>query len=395
MSQYTVLGFMADPAIHSGGPRRYLAHMIMLADRGNCIVLLLNACIQNDDIFKHSGVEEHPNITLDFFCARTARPFCGWALFFHYAIVRQRVHIAQHCPDVIFVYGSCNILAVGALKNIFKCVCVFDPRDNPHVELRLIMAQERSWRMKGIYIVRILKEKYFEWRMKKTVDFYFFQTEIDAVSYRKRIAFGAQEYAVLANNVNGLTMHAREHNMHNSSVSLRHILFCGTLIPRKGIMLLVHAVHALAKEGVLLNLSIAGTGSEEGGIRAYIRAHDLKNITLLGWTDSCQKLMCTTDLLVVPSLYDALPDVLLEAFSTGIAVIGSDIAGIRTAIQDTRFLFHPGSVAAITAAIRYMHRDNTLFKAAQMHSCQRYAAYDFDWAECCMNRVAPIIETHG
>ena len=386
---------MADPTIRSGGPRRYLAHMIMLADRGNCIVLLLNACIQNDRIFKHSGVEEHPNITLDFFCARTIRPFCGWALFFHYAIVRQRAHIAQHRPDIIFVYGSCNILAAGALKKIFKCMCVFDPRDNPSVELRLIMAEERSWIMKGVYIIRILKERYFEWRMRQIVGFYFFQTEVDAASYRKRIAFGIQEHAILANNVNGLATHARGQNMKNHSISLRHILFCGTLIPRKGIMLLVRAVHALAQEGIKLNLCIAGTGSEEKSIRAYIHAHALKNITFLGWVESCQKIMCTTDLLVVPSLYDALPDVLLEAFSTGIAVIGSDIAGIHAAIQDARFLFHPGSVAAITAKIRHMYADNELFKAAQMHSYQRYAAYDFDWAECFVDKITPIIEAHG
>ena len=382
----TILAFMSDPVVRSGGPRRYFRHLVMLANRGIEIILLVNEHILTDSAFRDSGIGEHNNVRIDVITDRLSRPRGGWALFFRRLVARQRKRISTYRPDIILIYGSCNLLAAAILKRICAAKCIFDPRDNPIIELRIISAHERGLLKKGYLWIRQMKERYFELVMKRTVDGYFFQTELEAAHYKRRIGFADGQYAVLANTVAGLETRMAHVSSRasarrpQSNGHLHTILFCGALIPRKGVMLLVRAIHLLIQEGIELHLSIAGSGSEEETIRRYIDRHDIKTVTLLGWVHSCHPLMVSSDLLVVPSLYDALPDVLLEAFSAGVAVIGSNVAGVRATINDERFLFRPGSVSAIADAIRAMHADSSILSVAQTHSQQQYDRYDFDWA---------------
>lgn len=377
---------MADPTIRGGGPKRYLQHLLLLADRGMKIIILMNKNIVTDGTFKVSGIDEHENIRIEMITAQATRPIGGWALFFRTSVIRQRKRLLQHHPDGIFVYGSCNLLAAAALKRLYATRFIFDPRGNPVTELQIIIAHERSLVTRALHRIRRMKERYFEWVMSKVVDDYFFQTEFEAGEYQRRIRFSAQRYVVLPNSVRGrggapLSSVSGE----NRSRSLRTVLFCGALY--KGALMLVQAVDLLAQEGVLVRLRIAGSGAEESVIRDYIRERHVSNIELLGWVDAPHVLMEAADLLVVPSLYDALPDVLLEAFTVGLAVIGSDVAGIRVAIDDERFLFQPGSAVAIADKIRALCVNQKLFQGAREHSRERYHQYDFDWAERFITQV--------
>lgn len=376
---------MADPVIRGGGPKRYLHHLLLLANRGIQIIILMNKNIVNDRTFKAVGIDQHKNIHIDFITTQATRPKGGWVFFFRRIVTHQRRRLSDYHPDVIFIYGSCNILAAAALKRMYLSQCVFDPRDNPVTALRLTIKHERSLVSRTLYRARRIKERCLEQVIKRVVDYYFFQTEFEATEYQQRIGFSKQQYSLLPNSMKhsgkrGNTPVPRAKD-NNRSHPPRNILFCGTLIPLKAALTLVKAIEILTREGLKMNLHIAGSGIEEATIAEYIRTHKLDNIKLLGWVDTPHKLTDTADLLVVPSLYDALPDVVLEAFTAGIAVIGSDVAGIRAAIDDSRFLFQSGSAVAIADKIRSLHEDQKLFYTAQQHSRERYDQYDFDWAE--------------
>lgn len=405
MQYNTILALMVDPVIRGGGPKRYLRHLRLLADRGIKITILMNKSIITDGAFKAARVSGHKNIFIEMITEQAMRPIGGWALFFRRSIIRQRKRLTNYHPDAIFAYGSCNLLAAAALKRIYRVPFLFDPRDNPVTELGIIIAHERSLAMRMLYRIRRVKEQYFERVMARVVNYYFFQTEFEAEEYQRRIGFSVRQYSVLPNSVRdgsaalpsggatdgvgtaavGSTESAaplsRVSNDNRRRAALRTILFCGALIPRKAALTLVQAVDLLAQEGLEVRLRIAGRGAAESEIRDYIHERQIANIELLGWVDTPRMLMSAADLLVVPSLYDALPDVLLEAFAVGIAVIGSDVAGIRIAINDERFLFQSGSAVAIADKIRMLHKNPELFRAAQKHARERYQQYDFDWAE--------------
>lgn len=382
MHNNTILGFMADPVIRQGGPRRYLRHLLLLANRGAKVIILMNKNIVTDNAFIATGIATHPQIQIDMVTDQVSRPIGGWALFFRRVVRRQRRRLAQYRPDIMLIYGSCNLLASSVLKRICNTQCVFDPRDNPVEDIAMIMAHTSTLHARARYVVRRMKERYFERIMPRIVDLYCFQTEYEAASYRRRIPIiRPEQYRVLANSARDTQVAGRSHPRPRPRRTLRNILFYGALSPLKGVIPLIQAVHRLIQEGLPIQLQIAGVGEEQGKLEDYIRTHGLTQVSLLGWVDAPQRLLESADLVVVPSLRDALPDVLLESFMVGVATIGSDIGGIRIAINDSRFLFPPGSVAAIANTIRALHASPTLFHAAQRHASEQYARYDFDWAE--------------
>ncbi len=66
----------------------------------------------------------------------------------------------------------------------------------------------------------------------------------------------------------------------------------------------------------------------QGGITAQCE--------LRGWVDSAvvQQVMNSSDVLVMPSLSEGLPVASVEAISHGLAIVGSDIPGLRDVLQD-------------------------------------------------------------
>jgi glycosyltransferase involved in cell wall biosynthesis len=66
------------------------------------------------------------------------------------------------------------------------------------------------------------------------------------------------------------------------------------------------------------------------------------------------------DVVALPSLYEGLPNVLLEALATGSSVVASDLPGHREVIRDGEngILTPPSDVRALAEAIELALRDN-------------------------------------
>lgn len=116
--------------------------------------------------------------------------------------------------------------------------------------------------------------------------------------------------------------------------------FIGTLVPAKGVELLIKAFSAvnLDKQAKLL---IAGTGPESYLTELKRYASDC--IEFLGYT-SQEDFFPKIDILVVPSIWnDTLPGVVFESLTYGVPVIGSQRGGIPEMITDgvNGFLFEP------------------------------------------------------
>lgn len=72
-----------------------------------------------------------------------------------------------------------------------------------------------------------------------------------------------------------------------------------------------------------LRLVIAGDGDQNGSLRTLIRQHGLEDrVTMLGWVDG-RALMPAFDLLAVPSRYESLGYVYIEALAAGVPVLAS------------------------------------------------------------------------
>lgn len=111
----------------------------------------------------------------------------------------------------------------------------------------------------------------------------------------------------------------------------RFWLFCGRLVPQKGLDLLLEAI-ALAQDADL-GLAIAGDGPEEGALKDDCRKRGLDSrVTFLGSLAHADvlDLMGRAHALVLPSRYEGLSNVALEALASGLPVLSTRCGGIDT-----------------------------------------------------------------
>jgi glycosyltransferase involved in cell wall biosynthesis len=124
------------------------------------------------------------------------------------------------------------------------------------------------------------------------------------------------------------------------------ILFVGNLIKRKGIADLIKAISIVKKDIPDVHLLIAGTGSMENELKNLTTILLLENnVKFLGFLTEKTKFayILSVDILVVPSLWESLPIVVLEGMICGKPIIASHVAGIPYLIHNDEngFLVEP------------------------------------------------------
>ena len=84
-------------------------------------------------------------------------------------------------------------------------------------------------------------------------------------------------------------------------------------------------------------LLVCGIGPMEDWCKEYIKKNQLNQIYLLGYVPNPQLKMLMADslALIMPTqLYEGFPMTIVEAYSTGTPVIGSDIGNVGSLIED-------------------------------------------------------------
>jgi glycosyltransferase involved in cell wall biosynthesis len=129
------------------------------------------------------------------------------------------------------------------------------------------------------------------------------------------------------------------------------------LFKEKGQVLLVKAAAALAKEGRKFEVVLVGDGEHRREIERLIAENDLENcVTITGWASAerVKEEILKARALVLPTLAEGLPIVLVEAMSLGRPVLSTYIAGIPELVVDGKagWLFPAGSEQDLLKAMR-------------------------------------------
>jgi len=131
----------------------------------------------------------------------------------------------------------------------------------------------------------------------------------------------------------------------------------GRLCEQKGQLLLVQAAQRLVREGVPLELVLAGDGELRGPVEAAIDALGLRaHVRITGWVDArrVREELLAARALVLPSFAEGLPVVLMEAMALRRPVLSTYVAGIPELVRpgEDGWLFPAGDVEALVAAMR-------------------------------------------
>lgn len=110
----------------------------------------------------------------------------------------------------------------------------------------------------------------------------------------------------------------------------RVILHAGRFHPQKDQTSLVKAFAIVAEAEPLARLVLAGEGPDREAIEELVRSLNLEELVIFpGNVADVAGLLAAADVFAFPSRYEAFGIALLEAMAAGVAVVASDVGGIR------------------------------------------------------------------
>jgi len=143
------------------------------------------------------------------------------------------------------------------------------------------------------------------------------------------------------------------------------LLFIGGLDPfRKGIYDLLQAFSKVAASFPKATLVLTG-GDSFIEVKSKWESMKLSDrIDFLGWIDDADlpNLYSTCDVLILPSYNEGLPYVIIEALSSGLPIVASDVGGIAEVVTNAEngFIIQPGDLQSLTLSLSKLLSDKSL-----------------------------------
>jgi glycosyltransferase involved in cell wall biosynthesis len=128
----------------------------------------------------------------------------------------------------------------------------------------------------------------------------------------------------------------------------------GRLTPQKNFPQLLHAFSTVIADRPSTRLLIAGSGTLRGDLDRRARELDINDrVLFLGERDDVPRLLAAADALVMSSVSEGLPNVVMEALAARLPVVATDVGGVSELVvpERTGTLVPPDDPAALASAM--------------------------------------------
>lgn len=306
------------PSLDAGGAERFILDLIKNLDRQLFTPTLI--------LFGHGGffLEEARSLGIDLICLRKRFKFDPWNFSaLHRAVKKLR-------PDIVHTQLGGDIYG-RLVAHCLKVPVIISTEQNVQTGESEINRYFKAWTAKFatkvVAISRAVKQDSLKrYRIPEDkMELIYNGLEVDKFLVTKRRALG--EKIILGS--------------------------VGRLTPQKNYGLLLEALAELSDYN--WEFRLAG----EGGLRPTLeqQAKDLglsERVKFLGLQRDVKGFLSDLDLFILPSLWEGLGIVLLEAGLAGLPVLASKVDGITEIIKDgqTGVLFEPGSKADLALSLK-------------------------------------------
>ena len=157
------------------------------------------------------------------------------------------------------------------------------------------------------------------------------------------------------------------------------VLFVGRLDPQKAPLVLLGAFERLIARHTDWQLLFVGEGPLRTSMTEWVIEHRLKSsVHFTGWRPDVPELLKAADVLVLPSLWEGMPNIVLESMAAGLPVVVSRVEGTEDLIRDgeTGLLTTPGSVEEVEQQIEKVLMDRE-FSTSLASAAQQIVANGF------------------
>jgi glycosyltransferase involved in cell wall biosynthesis len=161
--------------------------------------------------------------------------------------------------------------------------------------------------------------------------------------------------------------------------------YTGRLFPAKGLHYLFHALKRIEEKHPDILLLIVGDGAQRNELE--ILAKNLKIRTIFaGWQRNTAPYYSLMDIFVLPSLFEGLPNVLLEAMAMNLPLVATSVGGNPDVVQDGEngFLVPARDEAGLASALeKLVANDDLRLKMGGLS--RRKVEEQYQWGKTAMN----------
>jgi len=166
------------------------------------------------------------------------------------------------------------------------------------------------------------------------------------------------------------------------------LVTAGILNKGKNIEILIECLPKMEVNDIYI--MIAGDSSTEPDLGYKNSLQDLakklgieKKVIFTGWLEKedLWKIYLASDLFVLPSLNEGMPNAMLEALGCGLPCIGSDISGIRDILKYEQLVFNPQDEKTMVTKIHNFLTGRQFSHEARSLCQERKSVFEFDWKE--------------
>lgn len=172
----------------------------------------------------------------------------------------------------------------------------------------------------------------------------------------------------------------------------------GTINANKGQHVAIEAIRILVEKGIGVRLFVAGVSGDTtyfDKIKNYVNQSSLDDfVKFVGAVPNAESFIRELDVLLVPSFDEALPTVILEAFSAGTPVVASNVGGISEMIENgvSGFLFQAGDSGVLAGCLeRIIYNKELLDNITTSAYALVRVKFDVDTTnnkiETCINKI--------
>jgi glycosyltransferase involved in cell wall biosynthesis len=138
----------------------------------------------------------------------------------------------------------------------------------------------------------------------------------------------------------------------------RDLVCVSRLHPEKGHIYLFEALAALRRESLNVTCYLVGEGSERKSLEESAERLGIRqSIRFLGWRNDALPILAAADVVVHPSLHEALPSALIEALALSKPIVASDVSGVRDIVNGYGKIVPPANPRAFAHAVRLVLAD--------------------------------------
>ena len=153
------------------------------------------------------------------------------------------------------------------------------------------------------------------------------------------------------------------------------VLYMGALGPEKDVATAIRAVAQLKSEARETILVVVGDGRDRAALERLAAELAAGRVRFVGAVDDPETWFAAADALVLPSLTEGLPAVLIEAAFAGLPVVATDVGLVREIVVagETGLLVPPRQPGEIAASLRRaLARAPEMGQAARQHCLARF-----------------------